>query len=196
MTRRLLLVIVLLVAAGAGAGWWWWSSQQPPPVMWQGYAEADFVKVGPTQPGLLTSVDVVRGDDVKAAALLFTQDDTDDLASRDQAAQMLKQAQDQLTNLRNGGKPTEIAQAEANLADAQATLVRSATDLARGQAQLPIGGVSKQSVDQFRADHLSAQAKVDAALAALAQAQAPMGRVGEIQAQVASVAAARAALEM
>jgi HlyD family secretion protein len=191
-----LLVIVLLVAAGAGAGWWWWSSQQPPPVMWQGYAEADFVKVGPTQPGLLTSVDVVRGDDVKAAALLFTQDDTDDLASRDQAAQMLNQAQDQLTNLRNGGKPTEIAQAEANLADAQATLVRSATDLARGQAQLPIGGVSKQSVDQFRADHLSAQAKVDAARAALAQAQAPMGRVGEIQAQVASVAAARAALEM
>jgi HlyD family secretion protein len=191
-----LLVIVLLVAAGAGAGWWWWSSQQPPPVMWQGYAEADFVKVGPTQPGLLTSVDVVRGDDVKAAALLFTQDDTDDLASRDQAAQMLKQAQDQLTNLRNGGKPTEIAQAEANLADAQATLVRSATDLARGQAQLPIGGVSKQSVDQFRADHLSAQAKVDAARAALTQAQAPMGRVGEIQAQVASVAAARAALEM
>ncbi|HEX4368151.1 MAG TPA: HlyD family efflux transporter periplasmic adaptor subunit, partial [Rhodopila sp.] len=98
--------------------------------------------------------------------------------------------------LQNGGKPTEIAQAEANLADAQATLVRSTTDLARGEAQLPMGGVSKQSVDQFRADRLSAQAKVDAARAALAQAQAPMGRVGEIQAQVASVAAARAALEM
>lgn len=195
MTRRLLLVIVLLVAAGAGAGWWW-STRRPPAIMWQGYAEADFVKVGPTQAGLLTAVAVVRGDAVQAGALLFTQDDIDDRAARDQAAQTLKQAQDQLTNLQNGGKPTEIAQAEANLADAQATLVRSTTDLARGEAQLPMGGVSKQSVDQFRAEHLSAQAKVDAARAALAQAQAPMGRVGEIQAQVASVAAARAALAM
>ena len=195
MTRRLLLLIVLLIAAGAGVGWWW-STRRPPPVMWQGYAEADFVKVGPTQAGLLTSVAVARGDAVEAGALLFTQDDADDLGARDQAAQTLKQAQDQLANLQNGGKPTEIAQAEANLADAQATLVRSMTDLARGEAQLPMGGVSKQSVDQFRADHLSAQAKVDAARAALAQARAPMGRVGEIQAQVSSVAAARAALAM
>ena len=195
MTRRLLLVIVLLIAAGAGAGWWW-STRQPPAVMWQGYAEADFVKVGPTQAGLLTSVAVVRGDAVQAGALLFTQDDADDLGSRDQAAQMLKQAQDQLANLQNGGKPTEIEQAEANLADAQATFVRSTTDLARGEAQLPTGGVSKQSVDQFRAAHVSARAKVDAARAALAQAKAPMGRVGEIQAQVASVAAARATLAM
>jgi HlyD family secretion protein len=195
VTKRLLLVIVLLIAAGGGV-WWWWSARRPPPVMWQGYAEADFVKVGPTQQGLLTSVAVGRGDAVAAGALLFTQDDTDDRAARDQAAQTLKQAQDQLVNLQNGGKPTEIDQAEANLADAQATLVRSASDLARGQAQLPGGAISKQIVDQYRSEHLSAQAKVDAARAALAQARAPMGRVGEIQAQVASVAAARAALAM
>jgi HlyD family secretion protein len=195
VTKRLLLVIVLLVAAGGGV-WWWWAARQPQPVMWQGYAEADFVKVGPTQAGLLTAVAVARGDAVDAGALLFTQDDADDRAARDQAAQTLNQAQQQLTNLQNGGKPTEIDQAEANLADAQATLVRSTSDLARGIAQLPMGGVSKQAVDQFRAERLSAQAKVDAAQAALAQAQAPMGRTGEIQAQVATVAAARAALAM
>lgn len=195
MTRRFLLVAALLVAAGGGA-WWVWSTRRPAPIMWQGYAEADFVKVGPTQQGLLTAVAVARGDAVAAGALLFTQDDTDDRAARDQAAQMLAQAQDQLTNLQNGGKPTEITQAEANLTDAQATLVRSAADLARGEAQLPTGGVSKQSVDQFRADHLSAQAKVDAARAALAQTRLPMGRAAEITAQQASVAAARAALGM
>ena len=195
MTKRVLLVVVLLVAAVGGA-WWWWAARQPAPLMWQGYAEADFVKVGPTQQGLLTSVAVARGDAVAAGALLFTQDDTDDLAARDQAAQMLAQAREQLANLLNGGKPTEIAQAEANLADARATLVRTATDLARGKAQLPTGGVSKQTVDQARADHLSAQAKVDAAQAALTQARAPMGREGEIQAQRAYVAAYQAALAM
>jgi len=195
VTKRVLLVVVLLVAAGGGA-WWWWAARQPAPIMWQGYAEADFVKVGPTQQGLLTSVAVARGDAVAAGALLFTQDDTDDRAARDQAAQMLAQAREQLANLLNGGKPTEIAQAEANLADARATLARTTTDLARGEAQLPTGGVSKQSVDQSRADHLSAQAKVDAAEAALAQARAPMGRAGEIQAQRASVAAYQAAVAM
>jgi HlyD family secretion protein len=59
-----------------------------------------------------------------------------------------------------------------------------------------MGGVSKQTVDQRRAERQSAQAKVEAAQAALTQARAPMGRDGEIQAQRASVAAARAALGM
>jgi HlyD family secretion protein len=195
VTRRILLVIVLLTAAGTGV-WWWWSTRRPPSTMWQGYAEADFVKVGPTQQGLLTAVAVGRGDQVETGALLFAQDDTDDRAARDQAAQMLAQAERQLDNLQTGGKPTEIDQAEANLADARATLVRTTADLVRAEAQLPMGGVSKQSVDQSRADRLSAQAKVDAALAARAQARAPMGRQGEILAQLASVAANRAALEM
>jgi HlyD family secretion protein len=164
--------------------------------MWQGYAEADFVKVGPTQQGLLTAVSVARGDEVHIGTLLFTQDDVDDRAARDQAAHMLAQAEEALVNLQQAMKPTEIAQAEANLADARAVLARATADQARGEAQLPMGGVSKQSVDQFRADRLSAQAKLEAAQAALTQARAPMGRDGEIQAQRASASAARAALGM
>jgi HlyD family secretion protein len=194
VTRRLLLIIVVLAVAGGGA--WWWSSRRPPPIVWQGYAEADFVKVGPTQQGLLTAVAVARGDAVATGALLFTQDDANDRAARDQAAQMLAQAERQLANLMAGGKPTEIEQAEANLADARSTLVRIAGDLARGETLLPRGDATKQSVDQLRAEHGSAQAKVDALQAALAQSRGPMGREGEIQAQRASAAAAHAALDM
>ena len=195
MNRRLLLLILLVVAGGGGA-WWWWSSRRPAPIMWQGYAEADFVKVGPTQQGLLTSVAVARGDAVEVGAILFTQDDANDRASRDQSAQMLAQAERQLTNLMAGGKETEIQQAEANLADAQSTMVRVAGDLARGEALLPRGDATKQSVDQLRADYRSAQAKVEALQAALKQSRGPMGREGEIEAQRATVAASRAALDM
>jgi HlyD family secretion protein len=195
MARRALLLVILLVAA-AGVGVWWWSTRRPAPVQWQGYAEADFVKVGPTQPGLLTAVRVARGEAVAAGALLFTQDEIDDRAARDQAAQQLTQAESQLTNLLEASKPTEIQQAEANLADANATLLRATGDLAKGEAQLPTGGVSRQSVDQLRADRMSASAKVDASRAALAQARAPMGREGEIDAQRANVAAFRSALAM
>ena len=195
MTRGVWLVIVLLIAASAG-GIWWWSHRQPPPIEWQGYAEADFVKVGPTQPGLLTAVNVARGDTVAAGALLFTQDDANDLAARDQARQQLAQAERQLVNLQEAAKPTEIQQAEANLTDANATLVRIAADLNRSETLLPRGDATKQSVDQLRADYRSAQAKVAGLEAALAQARGPMGRQGEIQAQSAAVSALHAALDM
>jgi HlyD family secretion protein len=175
---------------------WWWSERPLPAIVWQGYAEADFVKVGPTQQGLLSAVFVARGDEVANGAPLFTQDDTDDRAARDQVAQMLAQAEEQLANLQAGGKPTEIEQAEDNLADARATLVRTGADLGRGQALLAKGDATKQSVDQLQADHLSAQAKVAALQAALTQSRAPMGRDREIDAQRKTAAAARAALDM
>jgi HlyD family secretion protein len=189
-----LAIALLLLAAGGGI--WWWSGHRPPGIVWQGYAEADFVRVGPTQQGLLTAVFVARGDAVAAGAPLFTQDDAADRAARDQAAQMLAQAEKQLANLQAGGKPTEIEQAEANLADAGATLVRTAADLRRGEILLPKGDVTKQNVDQLRADYLSAQAKVDALQAALTQSRAPLGRDREIEAQRAAMKAAQSVLDM
>jgi HlyD family secretion protein len=195
VTRRAWLAIVLLLAAGA-AGAWWWSGRRAAAVVWQGYAEADFVKVGPTQQGMLTAVFVARGDQVAAGAPLFTQDDASDEAARNQAREMLAQAARQLANLQEGAKPTEIEQAEASLADARANLVRITTDLGRNMALLPTGAATRQSVDQLRADYLSAQAKVDGLQAALTQARAPMGREREIQAQHAAVAASNAALDM
>jgi HlyD family secretion protein len=141
-------------------------------------------------------VNVARGDTVAAGALLFTQDETNDLAARDQARQQLAQSEKQLVNLQEASKPTEIQQAEASLADASATLVRVAADLNRNETLLPRGDATKQSVDQLRADYRSAQAKVAGLQAALVQARGPMGRQGEIQAQSATVSAFRAALDM
>jgi len=196
LSRPVLLVVVALaVLAGIGA-WWWQAHRAAPPLVWQGYADADYVKIGPTQAGLLTGVMVARGDEVPEGALLFTQDETDDKAARDQAARQLSQAQAQLANLQAGGKPTEIQQAEANLRDAQATAARTALDMARDEALLRNGNSTKQTVDQRRADDASARAKVAAAEAALAQAQAPMGRATEIQGQQQAVEAAQAALTM
>ena len=195
MVRPAQLAIVGLLAAGAAA-WWWFGHRSPAATVWQGYAEADYVKVGPTQQGLLTSVAVARGDAVAAGAPLFTQDDTADRAARAQAAQQLAQAQEQLANLQAGGKITEIDQAEANLTDARSTLVRIEADLRRSEALVRDGYATKQSVDQLRADYRSAQAKVQGMEAALTQMRAPMGRDREIDAQRATVDAARAAVEM
>ena len=193
--RSVAATVIFLLLAAAGAGWWW-TTRAPPPVLWQGYAEADFIKVGPTQQGLLTSVYVARGSKVEAGAPLFDQDDVNDIAARDQTARQLKQAEEQLANLQAGGKPTEIQQAEANLADAHATRDKLQSDLKRNEELVKNGGVSKQLVEDQRADLRSALAKVQGLEAAVAQKRAPIGREGEIKAQQQLVESLRAAVAM
>lgn len=197
MNGRLIAVaIVISVTAAAGTGWWWWKTRVPPPVQWQGYAEADFIKVGPTQQGLLTSLYVARGSKVAAGTPLFDQDDTNDRASRDQTERQLRQAEEQLVNLQAGGKPTEIQQAEANLADAYAARDKLEADIKRNEELVKIGGVSKQLFEDQRADLRSAMARVQGLEAAVAQLRAPMGREGDIRAQQQLVESLRAAVAM
>jgi HlyD family secretion protein len=195
LDRRVILVIV--VCAAALAVWWFLLRPRPTAVVeWQGYAEADFVKVGPTQQGLLTAVHVERGDRIAKGAPLFDQDDADDRASADQIARQLAQAQEQLGNLQSPAKPTEIQQAEANLADAQAARDKVQEDLTRNQALLKTGAASAQIVDQEQADLRSANSKARGLEAMLVQLRAPVGREGEIKAQGAAAEAAQAALAM
>jgi HlyD family secretion protein len=195
LARRILLI--LLAGATVFAGWWFLLRPHGPEVVeWQGYAEADFVKVGPTQQGLITAVHVARGDKILQGGALFDQDDADDRAAADQIARQLAQARNQLANLKSGGKPTEIQQAEANLADAMAARDKIQADLTRNQALLKTGAATVQIVDQESADLRSAEAKGRALQAALAQLKAPMGREAEIGAQESAVEAERAGLAM
>jgi HlyD family secretion protein len=195
--RRIAIILVGVLVVLCGGGLLWWSQHRVAAApAWQGYAEADYVKVAPVLQGLLTAVAVARGDHVAAGAALFQQDDTAERAQRDQAASQLSQAEDQLANLEAGSKPAEIAQAEATLADARATPVRTRADLQRGESLLRSGYATPQTVDQLRAADRSATAKVQGAEAALVQARGPLGRETEIRTQRAAVDAARAALAM
>jgi len=193
MNQRI-LVLALIVAALAVAAWLYFNHGARGPEEWQGYAEADFVKVGPTQQGLVTAVHVQRGDRVVKGAPLFDQDDTMDRAAVDQASHLTQQARDQLANLQGPAKPTEIAQAEASLNDATAARGKVQADLQRNETLLASGSATKQVVDQERADLASAEAKIAAAEAAVKQAQAPLGRADEIVAQASAVEVADAAL--
>ena len=166
----------------------------PGPPEWQGYAEADFIKVGPTQQGLVTTLHVGRGDRVVLGQPLFEQDPTVDRAATEQAERLLRQAEAQLANLQNPSKATEIAQAEANVVDMQAARDRVAADLARNRELLKTGSSTAQIVDQENADVRSAEAKISAMRAALENSRAAIGRPQEIEAQRAAVDAARAAV--
>jgi HlyD family secretion protein len=192
--RQILLAFVAL-AATCAVGWWVFLRSTPAaPIAWQGYAEADFVKVGPTQQGLVSVLRVARGDRVGKGAPLFEQDDVDDRDAVTQADWLLQQSTDQLANLNNPAKPTEIAEAEANLRDAQASRDKTRSDLERNQSLLKNGAATVQLVDQEQDDLRSATAKIAAMQALLDQSKASLGRSGEIAAQAAAVDAAKAAL--
>jgi HlyD family secretion protein len=190
--KRTLLVVGLLTVAGVAG--WWWLHRATDPAAWQGYVDAEYVRVSPTLTGRVTGIAVARGDQVAAGAPLFTQDDADDVAARDAAAGRLAEARARLTNLETRMRDTEIAQARADLADLVATRDRIAKDLARNEELLRTAAASRQTVDQQRADLSSAIAHVEAATAKLAQMESPTGREYEIAAQRAMVAQAQAGL--
>lgn len=191
--KRWWIAAALLGAAALSAGLWWQNRPTPAPG-WQGYVDADYVRVGPTQPGLLVALSVHRGDQVAAGAPLFAQDDTDDCAARDQAAAALAEAKNRLTNLEKAGRQTEIAQAEADVADMRAARDRIATDLARNRQLLRSGAATQQIVQEQEADLESAEAHVRASEAKLQQIQDSTGREYEIAAQRAVAQEQQAAL--
>jgi len=194
MTRARAALAAAVVVAGAAGATVWRLGRAPAVESWQGYVDADYVKVAPTQQGLLTSLSVSRGDRVKAGAPLFAQDDVYDRAARDEAAAKLAQAEAQLANLESPSRETEIAQAEADLADLVAVRDRAEKDLMRAQVLVKTAAGTKQQLDQANADALSATAKVQAAAQKLEQMRAPTGRVQEIAAQKAIVDEMRAQL--
>ena len=194
MTRTLRVALLLLAALAAG-GVWWWQDHAAAPVAWPGYAEADYVDVSPTLTGRLTKLAVARGQTVAPGALLFEQDPTDDRAARAAAAHQLAAARATLANLERPSREAEIAEAVASLAQQRAARQRIAGDLARNVQLVGHGFVTRQLVDQERADLAAADAQVAAAVARLALARAPLGRKDAIAAQRQTVAADRAALE-
>ncbi len=192
MKVRTILVGLVLLAAAVGA--WWWFPRAKAVEAWQGYVDADYVRIGPPLQGRLTQVAVTAGQTVTAGQLLFAQDDVYDLASCDELAARVTEGQARLANLQASSREAEIAQATASVADSQAALDRAARDLVRANALVTTHVISAQQRDLARADALSAAAKLQASRAALALKQSPTGRTQEIAAQTAVLAETRAQL--
>ena len=188
--KALAALLALLAVAGA----WWWLPVASDVVAWQGYVDAEFVRIGPPLQGRLTEVAVKSGDTVTAGQLLFAQDDVNDAAARDECAARVAEGEARLANLQATGREPEIAQAEAEVAGDRAALERAATDLARAEALVGSRVVSPQQRDQARADALAAAARLRAAEALLTLRRSPTGRAQEIGAQTAVLAEARAQL--
>jgi HlyD family secretion protein len=190
---RRALVLALLVAVVAGAAAWLYFGRAAAPPIFQGYAEAEYVKVAPTQPGLLMQLAVHRGDEVAAGDFLFAQDAAPDEAARAEAQGKLAQAEALLANLEKGGRPSEIEAAQAAVREATAAHDKAAADLERGESLFRERVIARQRLDELYMAERQASARLISAEARLETTRAA-ARVDEIEAQRAAVAAAKATL--
>jgi HlyD family secretion protein len=115
-------------------------------------------------------------------------------AAQRQAQEQVRAAEAQLADLKLGRRPPEQDVTRAQLAQALADEQKSATQLARDEAQFRIGGIPRAQLDDSRSAHAANLARVAQLRSELTVAQLP-SRAEQIKAQAAQVAAARAALE-
>ena len=165
-----------------------------PPAPYQGYVEGEFVNVASPIAGRLDQLSVRRGDQVAPNARLYALEAVSEAAAQRQAQEQLRAAEAQLADLRLGKRPPEQDVTRAQLAQAQADEQKSATQLARDEAQFKIGGIARAQLDDSRSAHAANVAHVAQLRSELTVAQLP-SRAEQVNAQAAQVAAARAALE-
>ena len=143
------------------------SCTDKPVDVFPGYAEAEYVRLSTPIAGTLLRQPFKKGDRVKRGTTAFILEQESERAARDEASFRVEQAQATLANLKKGKRPDEIAAAQAQLAQAQATLRLESADLAR-QIKL---------IDA----HFISPARLDEARAAVERDQ---GRIRELQAQL------------
>jgi HlyD family secretion protein len=143
--RVVLLVLPLLLAACG----------QKEDHGWLGYAEGDNVFISAPQPGWVARMAVERGTQIHKGQVLFTLDDTQQQASRDQAAAVLPQIK------------AQMAQAQANLDYTRKTFERQ-QGLERAHAGVPT------TLDQAQSSYQQAQATLAQLQAQQSQAQAAL----------------------
>jgi HlyD family secretion protein len=164
-----------------------------PSAGFQGYVEGEYVYVAPPLGGALTNLAVARGESVKQGQLLFELERASEAAAVAQAEKNLAQAQAQLDDLTKGKRPTEIAALTAQLEQAKAGLKLAESDLSRREQ---LGGndvVSKEELDHARSQKDSAAALVNQLSADLETARLG-GREDAVRAAQAAVDSQRAAL--
>lgn len=164
----------------------------PAPPLATGYVEGDYDLIAPVAVAQVKTLEVARGDHVKAGAVIVRMEQRDAYITLAKARAALAQAESQLADLKQGRRPEEIKVLEAALASAKAQEENAGKELARAQSLNDRGVAPQANLDTARTQLDVAQAAVAQASANLAVAKLP-ARPDQIAAATAAVAQARAA---
>ncbi len=185
------IVAALAVAAVLTRGFGLLAPKHDEVLALNGNVDIRQVDLGFRLGGRIAAIPLEEGAHVKAGDLLAgldTQPLRDQLAA-DEA--QVASASAQLEKLRNGNRPQDIAQAEAQLAQQRATLIKAKADYDRRSMLVSTGAVSRADFDTAKSQYDAAQAQVRAAEDALSLQHAG-ARVEDVKAAEAQRAQAMA----
>lgn len=158
--------------------------------VYAGYAEGEYVRVASPYAGSLTALNVKRGDTIAAGAALFALEQESERLAREEAAARVKQAEAQAENLRKGKRPEEVAAVRAQLAQAEAALKLSSSEMKRTEDLVASKFLSPSKLDEARSAQDRDLSRV-AELSAQLKVTQLAGRSDEISAALSEVKAAR-----
>jgi membrane fusion protein, multidrug efflux system len=180
-----ILVVVLLTAGGL----FYWLSTRNLQSTDDAYADGRAITIAPQVSGMVVSLDVTDNQFVKQGQSLVHIDRRQYETDRVQAEGALATAKSQYVGLQFGAEiarknfPAQLAQAQAQLASAKANLAKAQADYDR-QRSLSKPATSQQEVDAATAALEQAQAQVMLAEAQVTQNSPVPERIGETDAQV------------
>jgi membrane fusion protein, multidrug efflux system len=188
--KRSLLLVGLLIAAGsiAGGGYLYLSTRDIQSTD-DAYTDGRAVTIAPQVSGLVVSLDVNDNQFVHKGEALIHIDPRQYIQERDSAQGALDLAKAQLAGLKLGAEiarknfPAQLDQAKAQLASAQAAAARAEADYQR-QRSLPKPATTQQEVDAATAALRQAQAQVALAQAQVAVAEPAPQRIGQADTEV------------
>ena len=196
MKRRLLIGAVAVVLFGAAAAWWWFSrAPQNAPLILTGNVEVRQVNLGFKVAGRIKDLKVDEGDTITEGQVLAGLEKVYFEDSIAQLKAQRDQAKASLAKLEAGNRPEEIAQAEATVAEREATVVNTKIAFDRADELLRRAVGSRKAFDDAQAAHREAEARLNSARQNLRLLRAGY-RVEDISAARAQLAEREAALQV
>ncbi|MEF2229980.1 MAG: HlyD family efflux transporter periplasmic adaptor subunit [Pseudodesulfovibrio sp.] len=118
----------------------------------QGYVEGEYIQIASPLGGALTTLSVVRGQQVAAGDPLFALDQTFEQAAVDEAEHGLQRAKNNLANLEKGRRPSEIASIQARLRQAKTTAALAKIEYERREKLIAERTISQEELDRARTE--------------------------------------------
>jgi HlyD family secretion protein len=166
---RIVVLGVILVAAGVG-GYFLWRPQAPPPIV--GVVRTTEVRVAPEVAGQLATINVRKGDSVRAGDVVGELFADELVAAVAQARAALAAAKADRDNVYAGVRAEQRAALEAEIAKAKSRLTYAQAQLDRATYLARSDTASQQTVDEAQNAMASARADVEEAQANYDAAQA------------------------
>lgn len=171
MNRRrivgIIALLALLIAALVTRGFGMWGSGETRGLTLHGNVDIRQVDLGFRVAGRIASMPLEEGAHVEPGTLLARLDAAPLQDQLSVAQAQIAVAAAELDKRRNGNRPQDVAQAQAKLADTQATLASAREEYERRAELVKTGAVSQALFDASTAKFRSAQAQVAAAQQAL-----------------------------